>query len=104
MAHVELNVGELDIGTVETIEGFRGGNSWVASEKRPLRLAIIAEDGTRIEADMPRGYPEDSIQIMTEIFEALGYGNPGDDCEQLLADIRTALTVQKARDAARRAA
>ena len=104
MASVEVRVDELDIGTLETVEGFRGGNAWSAAKNRPLRLGITSEDGTRIEADMPKGYPEDSIQILSKVFEALGYGNPGDDCEMMLADFRAAISAQDARDAARRAA
>ncbi len=98
MAYAEINIPRLDIGAVESVEGFRGGWSFVPMEQRPLRLAILAADGTRIEADMPRHAPPDAIDVMEFVWLCIGFGGEGEDYEHAMADLRAAMAAQKARN------
>lgn len=103
MASVELDIDKLDIGQLETIEGYRP-RSGLSSTDLPRRLCLIATDGTQIQADLPKQMPADAIELVEFFWESLLYGNEGDDCEEALAAIRAAKADQNARDDARRAA
>lgn len=104
MAYVELDITDLDIFRIETIEGFRDGIGRLQSGPHPYRLLIEAEGKTQIRADMPKDAPEDAIDLLAFAFGCIRYGGPGDDCELGLQDLRNAMMAQKARDAALRAA
>ena len=97
MAYIDVDIPMLDIGAIETIGPFMGGYRWQDAAKRPLRLEIIATDGTRIEADMPKHAPPDALDILEGVWLGLTYGDPGSDEEQTLADLRQVFADRKAR-------
>lgn len=104
MAYTEIDISKLDIGPIDTMEGCRGGASWQPLDRRPLRLAIVASDNTRIEADMPKSAPADAVALMEFVWLALTYGGDGEDHEHALVDLRAAMARQSARDTGQRVA
>ncbi|NPD16939.1 hypothetical protein HOY34_17235 [Xinfangfangia sp. D13-10-4-6] len=106
MASIEIDtarIGPIDIGEIACIDGYRKP-SWLIANQGPLRLLIEAADKTEIHADLPRGSPEDGIEILQMAFQAIQFGRPGDDDEETLADLRAVLMRQRNRQTARRVA
>ena len=102
MAHVEVSVTHLDIGTIDNIEA-RTPRSFLLAKPRQ-RLEIAAVDGTVIEADMPPEAPADALGLLEFAWLCLTYGAAGSDSEEALVDLRAATAAHDAREAARRAA
>jgi hypothetical protein len=97
MASFECDIDVLDIGQIDSIEKFCGGSHWQPMDKRPMRMVLVAKDGTKIECDMPKGAPADAIDLLEFLWLSLNYGGEGEENERALADLRAAKVAQEAR-------